>query len=117
MPSAVDLEQRTTPASQQQQQHLTELEKGYSTLAQAHYATRLIPGQQWWATLLRALFTDPYTRHAVFLYLFLLHCCATMYIWQILTPQLQEEIEAQQKEKWNLETLSQADWHPDIHES
>eukprot|EP01033_Poteriospumella_lacustris_P000610 gene610-419_t len=102
---------------QQQQQHLTELDKRYSTLAQAHYATRLIPGQQWWATLLRALFTDPYTRHAVFLYLFLLHCCATMYIWQILTPQLQEEIEAQQKEKWNLETLSQADWHPDIHES
>lgn len=114
----VDLEQRLPPASQQQQQqHLTDLDKRYSTLAQAHYATRLIPGQQWWATLLRALFTDPYTRHAVFLYLFLLHCCATMYIWQILTPQLQEEIEAQQKEKWNLETLSQADWHPDIHES
>jgi hypothetical protein len=109
--SVQEMESQSTPHNT-----MHELDKRYQSLAQEQYLSRLIPGHQWWATLLRALFTDPYTRQAVFLYLFILHCCVVMYICQFLTPQLQEEIEAQQKEKWNMDTLRQADLHADIHD-
>lgn len=92
-----------------------DIDKRYHGLAQQQYLFRLLPGQQWWASFARAIFLDPYTRQAVMLYLVLLHLCAIMYVWEILTPQLQEEIDARQKELWNLQTLAQADNHPDMH--
>lgn len=88
------------------------LDRRYSQLFQQQFLSKLIPGDRWIASSLRYILQDQYTRMAFMLYIVIIHLCALVYVFQVLTPQWKEEIDAQQKAKWSLSTLSLPE-HPD----
>ena len=56
---------------------------------------------------------DRWSRNALLLYLLLVHAFALLYAWEVLNPQLIDEVNAHLKAKWSAETFSMQE-HPDI---
>ena len=57
------------------------------------------------AYIARFFLNDQWARHALIAYLFLVHGFAICYVFQVLNPQLIEEVDNQMKAKWSAETL------------
>jgi homeobox protein cut-like len=60
----------------------------------------------------RHILQDRWARHALLVYLALVHVLALIYISEVLNPQLIDEVDAHMKAKWSTETLSMPE-HPD----
>jgi hypothetical protein len=65
------------------------------------------------AYLTRFFLHDQWARHALMVYLFLVHGFALCYVLQVLNPQLIEEVDTVMKAKWSAQTLDLAE-HPDV---
>ena len=61
----------------------------------------------------RYVLQDRWARHALLVYLLLVHIFALTYVWQVLNPQLVEEVDAHLKAKWSAQTLAMPE-HPDV---
>jgi hypothetical protein len=57
---------------------------------------------------------DSYLRNIFLVYLLIVHLILLMYVFQILNPQLAEEVDQHMKNKWSSETLAKLDQHPDL---
>ena len=57
------------------------------------------------AYITRFFLNDQWARHALIVYLFLVHGFAICYVFQVLNPQLIEEVDNQMKAKWSAQTL------------
>ena len=68
------------------------------------------------AYLTRFFLNDQWARHALIVYLFLVHGFALCYVFQVLNPQLIEEVDYNLKSKWSSETLNMnvEREHPDV---
>jgi hypothetical protein len=64
--------------------------------------------------VVRLLLQDQWARHALMVYILLVHCFAIGYVCQILTPELIDEIDTNMKQKWSEETLSAVGEHPEL---
>lgn len=60
----------------------------------------------------RYILQDRWARHALMVYLALVHILALVYISQVLNPQLIDEVDAHMKAKWSTETFGMQE-HPD----
>lgn len=60
----------------------------------------------------RYVLQDRWARHALMVYLALVHILALIYISQVLNPQLIDEVDAHMKAKWSAETFEMQE-HPD----
>ena len=60
----------------------------------------------------RYIMQDRWARHALLVYLALVHVLALIYISTVLTPELIDEVDAHLKAKWSSETLNMPE-HPD----
>ena len=65
------------------------------------------------AYLTRFFLHDQWARHALMVYLFLVHGFALCYVLQVLNPQLIEEVDTVMKAKWSAQTLDMAE-HRDV---
>lgn len=63
--------------------------------------------------IIRLLLQDQWARHALIVYLVLVHFFAIGYVFQVLNPQLIDEIDSSMKQKWSEQTLEAAGEHPD----
>lgn len=68
------------------------------------------------ALVMRSLLQDRWVRHALMVYLFLVHCFALAYVMRVLNPQLIEEVDIHMKQKWSAATfkLGMEGEHPDL---
>jgi hypothetical protein len=65
---------------------------------------------------MKQFFQDRWARHAIMIYLLLVHICAFAYVINVLNPQLIDEVDSHLKEQYNKETLELAmeSEHPDV---
>jgi hypothetical protein len=61
----------------------------------------------------RHIMQDRWTRNALVVYLCVVHWFAMLYVFQILSPELVEEVDQHLREKWSKETFALPE-HPDI---
>lgn len=64
-------------------------------------------------TIYHFIMKDANLRVVFLIYLLFIHFLSFSYIFQILNPQLAEEVDMHMKNKWSMETLSMAE-HPDL---
>lgn len=64
----------------------------------------------------RFFLQDRWARHALLVYLVIVHCFALGYVLQVLNPQLTEEVNSHMKDKWSAQTLDYGHdrEHPDV---
>ena len=106
--------------------HHDALEVKYTKLYEAHIdpfkfeeadravvISRLNPLERALANVSRFLMQDRWTRHALMVYLLLVHLFAVGYVAKILNPQIVDEIDWYSKSKWSRETFDNAEIEPD----
>jgi hypothetical protein len=71
------------------------------------------PEERALANVSRFLMQDRWTRHALMVYLLLVHLFAVGYVAKILNPQIVDEIDWYSKAKWSRETLDTFEIEPD----
>jgi hypothetical protein len=81
-------------------------------LDRQHMMSRLNIFERGLAYINRYILQDRWARHALMVYLALVHIFALIYISQVLNPELIEEVDAHMKAKWSSETLAMQE-HPD----
>jgi hypothetical protein len=59
---------------------------------------------------------DTYLRNLFLIYFIFIHFLSFLYVFQILNPQLIEEVDEKMKYKWATETFDKMDLHPDLME-
>jgi hypothetical protein len=57
---------------------------------------------------------DPYLRNIFMIYLLIIHLITLSYLFQVLNPQLKDEVDQHLKNKWSAETFAKLDQHPDL---
>ena len=65
------------------------------------------------AYIIRFIMTDQWARHALMVYLALVHIFALGYVWQVLNPQLIEEVDQSMRDRLAAATYDVAFNHPD----
>lgn len=75
-------------------------------LDRQHVLARMNVLERGLAYLTRFFLHDQWARHALMVYLFLVHGFALCYVLQVLNPQLIEEVDSHLKAKWSAETLN-----------
>jgi hypothetical protein len=81
-------------------------------LDRQHMMSRLNIFERGLAYVNRHILQDRWARHALMVYLALVHIFALIYISKVLNPELIEEVDAHMKAKWSADTLAMPE-HPD----
>jgi hypothetical protein len=81
-------------------------------LDRQHMMSRLNVFERGLAYVNRHILQDRWARHALMVYLALVHIFALIYISKVLNPELIEEVDAHMKAKWSADTLAMPE-HPD----
>lgn len=66
------------------------------------------------AYLMKYIMQDQWARHALLVYIFLVHFFAIGYVLQVLNPQLIEEVDLHQRQSWSDATLEAIESHSDL---
>ncbi len=82
-------------------------------LEKQQYLSRMSIMDRTIAWIYRNVMQDPWARHAFLIYFMLVHIFALIYVFQVLNPQLIEEVDAHMKAKWSMDAMSQTE-HPDV---
>ena len=82
-------------------------------LDKQHILSRMNIFERGLAYLTRFFLHDQWARHALMVYLLLVHGFALCYVLQVLNPQLIEEVDSQMKATWSAQTLDVKE-HPDV---
>jgi hypothetical protein len=82
-------------------------------LEKQQYLSRMNVMDRTIALIYRNVMQDAWARHAFLIYFGLVHVFALFYVFQVLNPQLIEEVDAHLKAKWSAETMNLPE-HPDV---
>lgn len=112
---------------EQREGNETDIERKYSSLYEQemlspfkiaelekqNYLSKMSTMDRAVAWIYRNVMQDQWMRHAFLFYLAFVHMLALSYVFQVLNPELIDEVDAHLKAKWSQETLNLPE-HPDV---